>query len=280
MPNIASWHPQIVHFVVAGLLLGLGARIISLTGKLKFMNPAATTLLLIGTVAAWLAVRSGTEAHGPVERIPGVREAVIEHEEHGILTRNIFLGVAALELLALGLARKPNLSRFARYTHFASAAVGVFGAAQLYEAAEHGGELVYSYAGGPGLRTGKPEDVERLLMAGLYNQSQADRRTKRPAEAARLIDEMAKRFPADTTVRFLHAESQLRDSKNYPAALAEANAISVADNDARFRTRKASLVADVYLAMGKPDSARAVLTPVVTAFPQNTRLKAKLDSIK
>lgn len=44
--------------------------------------------------------------------------------------------------------------------------------------------------------------------------------------------------------------------------------------------RKASLKADVYLAMGKPDSARATLAPVVAAFPQNTRLKAKLDSIK
>ena len=45
-------------------------------------------------------------------------------------------------------------------------------------------------------------------------------------------------------------------------------------------TRKGSLRADIFLAMGKKDSARAALTEVVTAFPQNTRLKAKLDSIK
>jgi len=50
--------------------------------------------------------------------------------------------------------------------------------------------------------------------------------------------------------------------------------------DARLRPRQATLRADIYLALGKPDSARAVLAPVVAAFPQSTRLKAKLDSIR
>jgi len=280
MPNIAPFHPQIVHFVVALLFVGLVLRIISLSGKLKFTNHAAATLLLIGTVAAWFAVRSGTDAHGPVERIPGTRDLVIEHEELGKRTRNFFLAVAALELAALGLARKQTLARYGRYALFGSAIVGVAGAFPLYEAAEHGGELVYSYAGGPGLRTGDPRDVERLLMAGLYNQSQADRRAGRHAESARLVAEMAKRFPSDTTVRFLHVESLLRDSKDYPAALSAVNAITMAPTDARWRARQATLKADVYLALGKPDSARAALAPVVAAFPQNVRLKAKLDSIK
>jgi len=280
MPNIATFHPQIVHFVVSLLFVGVVLRIISLSGKLKFTNHAAATLLLIGTVAAWFAVRSGTDAHGPVERIPGTRDLVIEHEELGKKTLNFFFAVAALELAALGLARKDRVARYGRYALFASAVVGVAGAFQLYEAAEHGGELVYSYAGGPGLRTGDPKDVERLLMAGLYNQSQADRRAGRGADAAVLVNEMARRFPGDTTVRFLHVESLLRDAKDYPAALAAVNAISMAPTDARWRARQATLKADVYLALGKPDSARAALAPVVAAFPQNARLKAKLDSIK
>jgi predicted negative regulator of RcsB-dependent stress response len=91
---------------------------------------------------------------------------------------------------------------------------------------------------------------------------------------------MAKRFPGDTTVRFLRVESLLRDSKNYRAALAALDSISVAPTHARLRPRQATLKADIYLALGKPDSARAALAPVVEAFPRNTRLKAKLDSIK
>jgi uncharacterized membrane protein len=280
MPNLAPFHPQIVHFVVALLFVGLALRIVSLTGRLAFTNYAATTLILIGTIAAVVAVQSGTDAHGPVERIPGTRDLVIEHEEQGKTTRNIFLAVAAIELLALAIARKGTTGRYTRYAHFASAIVGVAGAAQLYEAAEHGGRLVYSYAGGPGLRTGDPKDVERLLLAGLYNQSRMDRKAGKGAESASLINEMTKRFPGDTTVRFLHVESLLLDTKNPAAALAAADSIAIGPTDARWRARQATLKADSYLALGKPDSARAVLAPVIAAFPQNARLKAKLDSIK
>jgi uncharacterized membrane protein len=280
MPNLAQFHPQIVHFVVALLFVGVVLRLISLTGRLKFTDYAATTLLLIGTVAAVLAVKSGTDAHGPVERIPGTRDLVIEHEELGEKTRNIFYVVAALELVALAVRRKATIARYARYAQFASAIVGVYGAVVLYETAEHGGELVYSYAGGPGLRTGDPKDVERLLMAGLYSQSRIDRREGRSARSAALVSEMATRFPGDTNVRFLHAESLLLDSKNYPAAMAVVDSIAVAPSDARFGPRKATLKADIYLAQGKRDSARAVLSSASAAFPQNTRLTAKLDSIK
>ena len=280
MPNIGELHPQIVHFVVALLLVGVAMRLVSLTRWFSFTDLAATTLLLIGTGAAVLAVRSGTDAHGPVERIPGARQAVIEHEEYGETTRNIFLGVAAIELIALALRRRPTQARYVKYAHVASAVVGLWGSTQLYEAAEHGGELVYGYAGGPGLRSGNPEDVARLLLAGLYNQSQVDRRRGNSAGAAALIDEMARRFPNDTNVQFLRAESLLRDTKQYAAAMAALDSIPVAPGDARTATRKATLKTDIYLAMGKPDSARAALAPAVQANPNNTRLKAKLDSIR
>ena len=280
MPNLAAYHPQIVHFVVSLLIVGVGLRIVSIIGRPRFVSPAAALLIFIGTAATVLAVKSGTDAHGPVERIPGTRALVIEHEELGELTRNIFLGVAVIELLIIGIAWAPRTVRFTRIAQAASALLGIYGAITLYHAAEHGGELVYSYVGGPGLRTGNPKDTERLLLAGLYNQSQADRKAGRPERAAALVDEMAARFPDDTTVRFLHVESLLLDRKNYFAALAALDSISVAPTDARLRPRQASLEADIYRALGMPDSARAALIPVIAAFPQNARLKAKLDSIK
>lgn len=280
MPNIAAFHPQIVHFVVALLMVGVGARIVSLFGRPKFANGAAATLLLLGTAAAVLAVRSGTEAHGPVERIPGTRPVVMEHEEGGERTRNIFLGVAALELIALAVGVGGTRQRAVRGLQAASAVVGIFGAVVLFDTAKEGGDLVYSYAGGPGLRTNDPEDVKRLLLAGLYNQSRIDRHEKRFAESAALVEEMVKRFPNDTNVRILKVESLQLDQKNYPAALAALDSIQIAPTDARMRPRVATMRADIYLAMNKPDSAKAALAPVVAAFPQNTRLKAKLDSIK
>ncbi len=158
--------------------------------------------------------------------------------------------------------------------------MGVIGSAVLFEAAEHGGELVYEYAGGPGLRTGEPGDVTRLLVAGLYSQAVLDRKNGDHAASARLLTEMALRFPEDTTVQFLRVESILLDTKDAAAALAAARAVGVDETNSRWASRKASLTADAFLALGQPDSARAVLETVATAFPQNTRLKAKLDSLR
>src|SRR2546425_453337 len=117
MPNLAQFHPLVVHFVIALLFVGVALRIVSLTGRLTFTNYAATTLLLIGTAAAVLAVQSGTDAHGPVERIPGARALVTEHQDDGHMTRNIFLGVALIELAALVMARRATLTRYVRYAH-------------------------------------------------------------------------------------------------------------------------------------------------------------------
>jgi uncharacterized membrane protein len=284
MPNIAAYHPQIVHFVIGLLIVGVAMRVVSLTGKLRFTIPAGLTLILIGTVAAWLAVKSGTEAHGPVERIPGVRSAVMEHEEHGILARNVFFVVTALELIAWAMTRRENFVRRAYWVYVASALVGLFGVFQLYEAGEHGGELVYSYGGGPGLRTGNPADNERLLLAGLYNQAMADRKAGRNAQTAELMAMMAKRYPLDTTAQILNAESLFLDAKKPTDALTALNLVPVAPNDSRLKARVATLKADIYLALGTPDVARQTLADAIASLPQGApqanRLKAKMDSIK
>src|SRR5574342_765540 len=54
MPNIAHFHPQIVHFAIALLLAGVVMRWISLTGKVAFAGPAATTALLLLGNPPWV----------------------------------------------------------------------------------------------------------------------------------------------------------------------------------------------------------------------------------
>ncbi|MEO7520586.1 MAG: DUF2231 domain-containing protein [Gemmatimonas sp.] len=280
MPNLAQFHPQVVHFAVALLLTGVLFRLVSLTGRLAFTKHSATVLLLFGTAAAVVSVESGDDAHGPVERIPGARTAVQTHEEHGTNARNIFLGVVAIEVLALGFAAVASTRRYTRWTLAASALVGLYGSFILYEAAEHGGELVYEYGGGPGLRTGNPADNERLLLAGLFNQSVADRKAGRKEDAARLIDEMSRRFGNDTTVRLLHVESQLVDRGDGAAARASLDAIAIDPANARLMTRRATLLADILVVTGQADSAKAVLDAAIARYPTNARLKAKRDSIR
>ena len=181
MPNIASFHPQIVHFIVVLGFIGVGLRLLTFFVKLEWIRPAATLALLAAAVSGVLAARSGDQAHGPAERIPGAREAVQEHEELGERARNLFLVVAAFELLALAMRKKEKVRRLAL---IGSAATGVVAAFFLFEAAEHGGELVYSYAGGVGTRSGNPEDVTRLLVAGLYHAARTRRDSGDTASAA------------------------------------------------------------------------------------------------
>jgi hypothetical protein len=266
--------------------------------RLRFLRSTGTILLVVATLAAWAAVQSGTQAHELSERIPGAAESVRKHEELGEETRNLFTGVLLLELIALGLAWKaggperPALavelgeSGAARASsmHFAATAtrvlVGItwaFGALVLFETAEHGGEVVYQYAGGVGMRRGDTADVEHLLIAGLYNQSVIDRRAGDHESAARLVREMVSRRPDDAAVRLLWVESLIQDQKDGRSALLALDSIPAADPRTLFRVAMSASSAYELLAM--PDSARAVLENVPERYRQSRVVQDRLKQL-
>jgi uncharacterized membrane protein len=265
MPDIGPFHPQVVHFVVALGLLGVALRLVSLAGKLAWTRPAATLLLLIAAGASVVAVQSGQNAHGPAERVPGAREAVQEHEELGEDTRNLFLLVALLEIAALALRKREKVQRG---LYFASGLAGIAACVALYEAAEHGGSLVYSYAGGVGLRTGNPEDVQRLLVAGLYHEARTARDAGRHDEAARLTQELVRQVPNDPAVTLLSIQSMIEDQNDAKGALAALAALPVPADNPRFALRKGMVQSQAFAALGQKDSARAVLEQLQQQFPQ------------
>lgn len=275
MPDLGSLHPIVVHFVIAGLFVGLPMYLLSFLSRPHFLRPMATTLLVIGTVAAFAAVKSGTDAHGPAERIPGARDAVVHHEELGERVRRVFAVVLLLELASLGLAWKMGtagesggagsgspLEKAPRALQLMAAAGWVFGAFVLFEAAEHGGELVYDYAGGVGVRTGQPEHVTRLLLAGLYHQSRIDREAGRGEASARLVDEMALRYPESLEVQLLRTESLILDRGDARGSLDALARITVPADNPRMVLRKISQQFDAYMVLEMPDSAAVVLDGV------------------
>ena len=276
MPSIAPFHPVIVHFAIALAVAGVLLRWLSLSGRVAWAGPAAATLLLTSAVVVFAAARSGVDAHGPVERVPGSAQAVSEHEEWGNRTYRAFVVVGLLELLALALRSR----RLAKPALVASALVGLGGLFVLYEAGQHGGELVYSYAGGVGIRTGAPEDVGRLLLAGLYHQAQLDRKAQRPEDAAALIELAARRFQSDPGVQLAAAESLLLDRKDSAAAVAALERTSVPPDDRRLRMRRASLLADAFESQGNKPAALAALEPLSAEFPQNERLKKRIEQLR
>jgi uncharacterized membrane protein len=285
MPDIASFHPQIVHFVVVLGLIGVGLRLVALAGRFVAsatpaeprLSAASFICLLAAAGASVLAATSGDQAHGPAERIPGVRDAVVEHEELGERTRNFFLAVAGLEILALALRKKEQARRV---LHIVSAATGVVAAFYLYEAAEHGGELVYSYAGGVGTRSGDPADIQRLLVAGLYHAARIEREAGRAEEAARLTAELARQRPGDPAVSLLAVQSLIEDRKDPAAALAALDTLTVPADDPRLGTRIGLLRSQALIAAGQPDSARAVLEDLARRYPESRMVKEALTKLR
>jgi uncharacterized membrane protein len=278
MPNLAAYHPIIVHFAIALLVLGVIFRWVSLTGRAPFTGPAAATVLILGAVAAALAVHSGLDAHGPVERIPGARQAVMDHQDAGVWARNVFLTVALLEIVAL-VARRRSIN-IARVALWGSAVVGIFGVAAMVKTADRGGDLVYRYAGGVGTRLGDTADVTRLYLAGLYQAAQQARAQHDSARAAELFGKLEREFPNDTNVRLLAIESLVRDKGDGRTALAALARFPVSADDRRLHLRVGFLKADAYVAAGKPDSARAVLERMGNAFPDmQVRIRERMRMI-
>lgn len=280
MPDIAAFHPPIIHIVIGFLVAGVGLRVLSLIPRFSWASPAATTLIVLGALATIPAVKSGQQAHGPVERVPGARQAVTEHEEWGERTRMAFLVIAAVELAALAVGWKGQRKKLASGIRVASAVLGLAGLAVLYETGEHGGHLVYGYAGGVGIRSGDPADVTHLLIAGLYEQAMLDRKDGNPEGAARLIDELRRRDGDDPSVQLMAAESLIRDQKDPQAALSYIATLDVKPDDARLAPRVGLLRADAYDALGMPDSARAIVQDLVGRFPQSRALQQRMDSMR
>lgn len=277
MPEIGFFHPQIVHFVIAGLLLGIFFRWLSLTGKVAWTDRAATTLLLIGTVAAVFAVASGTDAHELAEQIPGLAPAVQAHEHAGHDLRNLFLAIAVLELAAL----VPALVKYRKWVLIASALACVFGAYKVYQVGDLGGDIVYEYAGGVGVRSGDSIDVNHMVLAALYDRAMLDRKEKNSAGAAATFADLAVRFPNDPLIQLAAAQSMITDRHDPAAALVALRAMPTPpDSAVRVWARYQRTRVDAFIGTGEKDSARAVLTLLAAKFPQNAMIKARLDSLK
>jgi uncharacterized membrane protein len=276
MPDLGYLHPIVVHFTVTLLIVGVLLRWVSLTGKVPFAGPAALLFLLLGTATTFLAVQSGTDAHGPAERIPGVRPLVHEHEEHGEQARDVFLVVSLFEIIAFVLAQQKN--KRARLALGASALVGTLGMVALVAAAQHGGELVYSYAGGVGTRTGDPEDVKRLFLAGLYHQARVDREAGRPEQAAQLMELADRRFRNDMEIRLLYASSLLEDRKNPQEALLLLQQLNPPPGDF-LELRRGVQMAKALQAQGNTNLARKELERLQKTFPQSRMLKRAFEEL-
>lgn len=118
LPPIPSWdglHPIIVHFpiallIVAPILIVLGM-IFHKSGKAFMVS--AFVLMLIGTIATFIAVSTGESAGELAEGMANVESVLENHEELAETTRNIFTALTAIfaAIIFIPLIFKKELGR-------------------------------------------------------------------------------------------------------------------------------------------------------------------------
>jgi len=152
LPPIPSWdalHPLVVHFPVALLLV---APVLVLLGLVlepkrgRGLLVAALVLMILGTVAAWVAVQTGEAAGRLADRTPTINAILEQHEELAETVRLVFTALTAVFAAVLfvpTLVRRP-LGRAAT-TSLLVVYLGFYavGALLLANTAHNGGRLVH-----------------------------------------------------------------------------------------------------------------------------------------
>jgi len=153
-PPMPSWdglHPLIVHFPVALLLVVpifiLVGAVLSPSRGRPYLT-AAMVLLLLGTVAVFVAVETGEAAGQLAERSPGMAQVLETHESLAERTRVVFAVLSAVFVILLAAPRMLRRADTRLTTTVLPLAFLVLygaGAMLLVNTAHNGGRLVHQF---------------------------------------------------------------------------------------------------------------------------------------
>jgi len=119
--RIELLHPVLVHFPVALLTVGgamwLAALMTSGRERLAFLRPAASVLLAIGALTAWLAVWTGDLADAAIGRDVPNAPLLEDHENLGLATAVLATALLAADLLGAWLARRRGRGHGGSHAH-------------------------------------------------------------------------------------------------------------------------------------------------------------------
>ena len=153
LPALPPWtglHPLVVHFPIALLLVVPLVILLSvlLRRHRDGLGAAALTLMLVGTVAAFVAVSTGEAAGDLAERTPGVAAALERHGELAETTRTIFAlltGMFAVIYVAPLMRRRQWSNGLYAALSLVFLVFYAGGAVTLVNTAHLGGQLVHRY---------------------------------------------------------------------------------------------------------------------------------------
>ena len=153
LPPIPSWdglHPLIIHFPIALLLVAplLVLFGVFLPNKGRSFLIAAFILMLLGTVASFIAVSTGASAGELAERVANVESVLENHEELAETTRTVFSALTVIfgvMLFAPMIFKKDLSSKIVIPLNLAFLIFYGAGVVLLIKTAHEGGRLVHEF---------------------------------------------------------------------------------------------------------------------------------------
>lgn len=153
LPPIPSWdglHPLIIHFPIALLLVVPLLVLIGvfLPNKGRSYLIAAFILMLLGTVASFIAVSTGESAGELAERVANVESVLENHEELAETTRTVFSALTVIfgvMLFAPMIFKKDLSSKIVIPLNLAFLIFYGAGVVLLINTAHEGGRLVHEF---------------------------------------------------------------------------------------------------------------------------------------
>jgi len=153
LPPIPSWdglHPLIIHFPIALLLVAPLLVLIGvfLPNKGRSYLIAAFILMLLGTVASFIAVSTGESAGELAERVANVESVLENHEELAETTRTVFSALTVIfgvMLFAPMIFKKDLSSKIVIPLNLAFLIFYGAGVVLLINTAHEGGRLVHEF---------------------------------------------------------------------------------------------------------------------------------------
>jgi uncharacterized membrane protein len=139
-------HPAVVHFPIVLIFLGTLLSILTIFTRRGALPQYAAVILILAAGAAQLAVNTGSDqADDVIQRMPDAKPLVRVHAEWGERMRTVAVIAAVSAIVALASYR---LVRFRQVLAFITTIVAAGACYCAFEAAEHGGAMVYHHGVG------------------------------------------------------------------------------------------------------------------------------------
>jgi uncharacterized membrane protein len=153
MEFLAEFHPRVVHFPIAILLTYVLFETLGAITKKDFLQKGAHLLLLLGVIAAFVAVQTGERAEMAFDYWNKDASALMEiHEQYANLTIWYF---AVLLVGRTVLVFKKKFNKVFSYVFVLLAFVGAY---FVYQTGDHGGRMVYEHGIGTQYKINVMED--------------------------------------------------------------------------------------------------------------------------